>query len=164
MLQIAQSDLGGVDLVVIPSPVEVHLQSGGDKWDSRQEPDNGKLLWTLFLPEHDGQLDDEKRVEAEAQFGLAIIMQAMRQVSALPYDEFLKSFESRMERGLWRKIFFVRPPEHLMQEARQMADFEREDGPLTVRGARADYVPLAATELSGAKGNAVVYSAEKAKR
>lgn len=162
MLQIAQADLGGIDLVVVPSAVEVHLEKGGSKWDSRQEPDNGKLLWTLFLPEHDDRLTDDTRVEDEAQFGLAFIMQALRQVSALPHDEFLKSFESRMERGLWRKVFFVRPPEHLMQEARAMADFEREDGPLAIQGTRPDYAPLAAPELGGPQGNAIIYSAEKA--
>lgn len=160
MLQIAQADLGGLDLVVIPSAVEVHLEKG-ERWESRQEPDNGKLLWTLFLPDYDDLLTDDKRVEAEAQFGLAFIMQALVQVSALPHDDFLKSFESRMEKGLWKKILFVRPPEHLMQEARAIADFEREDGPIAIQGTRPDYTPLAASELSGPKGNAILFSAEK---
>ncbi|TAV48365.1 hypothetical protein ELI30_08645 [Rhizobium leguminosarum] len=163
MLQIAQVDLAGLDLVVIPSAVEVRLENGGTKWESRQDPDNGKLLWTLFLPENDDLLTDDTRVENEAQFGLAFIMQALRQVSALPYDDFLKSFESRMERGLWKKIFFIRPPEHLMQEARAMADFERQDGPLLIQGSRPEYEPLAAPELNGPQGSAIIYSAEKAK-
>lgn len=162
MLQIAQSDLGGLDLVVIPSAVEIYLKKGRNKWDSRQEPDNGKLVWTIFLPDHDDQLTDYARVQDEAKFGLDFIMQALRQVSALPNDNFLKSFKSRMERGLWEKVFFVRSPEHLMQEAREMADFEREDGPLTIQIVRPDYPPLAAPELSDPKGDAVIYSAEKA--
>ncbi|MGF9564999.1 hypothetical protein AAIH70_15905 [Neorhizobium sp. BT27B] len=162
MLQIAQADLGGLDLVVIPSAVEVRLEKGGSRWDSRQEPDNGKLLWTLFLPEHDGRLTDDTRVEDEAQFGLAFIMQALRQVSALPHDDLLKLFEARMERGLWKKIFFVRPPEQLMEEARSMADFEREGGPLAIQGSRPNYAPLASSELGGPTGNAITYSAEKA--
>jgi hypothetical protein len=162
MLQITQTDLASLDLVVIPSAVEVRLEEGEAKWDSRQEPDNGKLVWTLFIPEHDNQLADDARIEKEARFGLAFIMQALRQVSALPDEDFLKAFESRMERGLWKKIFFVRPPEHLMQEARAMADLEREDGPLTIQGARPDYDPRTASELSGPKSNAIIYSAAKA--
>ncbi|MDQ0393605.1 hypothetical protein [Labrys monachus] len=50
----------------------------------------------------------------------------------------------------------------LMQEARAMADFEREDGRLMLQGSRPDYDPLTASELSGPKGDATIYSAEKA--
>jgi tetratricopeptide (TPR) repeat protein len=162
ILQIALVDLGNLDLVVIPSAVEIHLEHGGSKWDSRQEPDNGRLLWTLFLPEHDDRLTDDTRAENESQFGLAFIMQSLRQVSALPHDDFFNLFEARMERGLWKKMFFVRPPEHLMSEARAMADFEREDGPLEIQSTRPAYAPLAAPELDGPKGNAIIYSADKA--
>lgn len=162
MLQIAQADLGSLDLVVIPSVVEISLKRGECRWDNRQEPDNGKLRWTLLFPEHDNQFTDEIRVENEARFGLTFIMQVLRQVSALPLDNFLKLVETRMEKGLWRKIYFIRPPEDLMQEARALTDFEREDGPITIQSIRPDYTPLAALELVGPKDNAIMYSAEKA--
>lgn len=162
MLQIVQVDLGQVDLVIIPSNIEIHLDVGGTRWESRQEPDNGKLLWTLFLPDHEEHMSDEARVESDAHLGLKFIFQVLRQISALPNEALFKVLDERMQKGLWKKVFFVRPPEHLMSEARAMADFEREDGPIKISELRPNYEPLAAPELNGVIGNAVIYSTAKA--
>lgn len=161
-LQIALTDLASTDLVVIPSAVELRLQVSSAKWETRQEPDNEKLSWVLSLPIDDDKSNDPEVLEREARSSLTFVMQTLRQVSALPQEMLMEAFEARMERGLWKKVGFVRPPGHLMEEARAMADYERDAGPLTVAGPRPSIEPLEQQLMIGPRGDAVLYSKVKA--
>ncbi|SHF09432.1 hypothetical protein SAMN02745157_1623 [Kaistia soli DSM 19436] len=161
-LQIVLADLASTDLVVIPSAVELRLQLGSAQWDTRHEPNNDKLSWILSLPTDDDKSNDPKVLDREARSSLAFVMQTLRQVSALPNEMLMKAFEARMERGLWKKVGFVRPPGHLMEEARAMADHERDAGPLTVAEPRPSIEPLEHQLMVGPQGDAVLYSKTKA--
>lgn len=161
-LQIALADLASTDLVVIPSAVELSLRVGSAQWDTRHEPDNDKLSWILSLPADDDKSDDPDVLERESRSSLAFVMETLRQVSALPSEMLMKAFEARMERGLWKKVQFVRPPGHLMEEARAMADYERHAGPLTLAGPRPSIEPLEHNLMRGPQGDAVLYSRTKA--
>lgn len=116
-LQILLVDFAEVDLLLVPSDVEVTVLRGdGPSSTLRQEPDNGILRWTLTMPKAVG-----RPASADIADTLGLVAEMLFQTSALPEDDFQAHLEARLERGLLNRVFWAGPAGHLLLSARRAA-------------------------------------------
>lgn len=156
-LQVVQADLGDMDLVIPPSNVTIQFRCDDVSEPSvTQQPRNEELIWAVVMPKSIGHDVDQLNVAVTA-----VAIMILRDSSALPYAEFDRLIEGRMERGLFGKVLSVRPVRELLKFADPNSlDRARMAGepPLKLVGAR----PIEAAELSWKRGPGPSYSREKA--
>jgi len=117
VLQIIQADLGEVDLLIVPSNVELQLSRHSGPYPRIQPtPDNKRTHWTIGLP--DAFEDDE----AQVMIALTIVLAVLEHASALSPSELRRIVERRTERGLMNRAFWAAPPGVLLKHARSEAD------------------------------------------
>jgi len=111
VLQLAQVEFGDADLVVVPSDVTIEVRLHQEnRIDTKQMPDNGKLVWRVTMPaQHASERDQDHALEL---IRLAIMI--LGQATALPFDEFMRLTDERLKRGLSNRFFSVRPIRELM--------------------------------------------------
>lgn len=116
-LQIVQADLAEVDLLIVPSDVDIALSFGAGAYPRiRREPGNDGTGWEVALPQtFEGDAQEQIRLT------LTVVMMVLGQASALSSTEFRQQVDARMARGLMKRAFWVRPAKELLGEARQLA-------------------------------------------
>jgi hypothetical protein len=156
-MQIALVDLSDEDLLIIPGAVHIRLQVGG--WAAaamRQLPDNGTLRFVIELPE-------DAVAEEEAARTMSMVATMIVQATAMPFDDYRRILESKMERGLTARAFWVQPADRLLGDVRSLflgnlPDLTGEEQPGIAVPA-----PLAHPKLAWRDGPAPGYSSEKAR-
>lgn len=161
LMQILQVDLADLDLLVIPSNVEIRVSGTSTKAKARQLPDNGKLIWDVVFSTN-AESKDYDRDETIEVFSLVTAI--LGQTTGLNREDFNAKLEQRFSRGLMERIFWVQPAMDLLAEARRIVS-----GPEDVRlpalpGDSEPIVPVGARQLEGVSGPASIYTFEKSKK
>jgi hypothetical protein len=156
ILQILQVELAAADLLVIPSNVVMNVAIGDvDAPRASQVPDNSNLIWSVTMP----RLSHEDRVMQDIA-GLAFMV--MGQATALTLEAFLRIFESRMKRGLVRRLFSVRPPRELLAFAQPTSSELKLLPSLSRPAFHRQFTPRSAEELKWRTGPGPGYSKARA--
>lgn len=153
-LQLLQVELADVDLLIVPSNVTVtiNVNATATKPNFRQRPDNGRLQWDVAIP----MSGDDIRST------LMVVMTILGQVTALDDSKFFKLLEAHLERGLTNRIFWVRPAEELLGNARTLARYSFDPATTIPPEDYALPPPVEADELAWREAPGPGYSAEKA--
>ena len=157
ILQVIQADIGEIDLLIIPTTVELRLApQRGPLLRLQPEPGNSATTWTVGLPaSFNGDRDHQ------VEMSLVVVLTVLEQVSALSSTRLREIVERRMKRGLMNRAFWVAPSDLLLEQARQQAGTGIDLTALTAENPSSP-VPLEAEELAWRDGPAEQYSAAAA--
>jgi hypothetical protein len=113
-IQIVQIEFADVDLLIIPSDVQIDVGLGDEaEPQCVQLPDNGNLVWQITMPK---AMPDTPSKEYQA-FLIGIVLIVLGQTTALAVSKLDELVEKRMERGLPGRVLSVRPLRELIKLA-----------------------------------------------
>lgn len=137
ILQVILVELATREVCLLPGSVEfrIRLSAAGDTYVPL-DPEDGTRRWLVTLrpiPEEAAPAD--QWFEAEGLDLLALVLAALRDMSVLPQEPFMREFERLMERGLGAKVMIARPyhqlfsaftvPEAFAESTRRNAEVRR---------------------------------------
>ncbi len=158
ILQIVQVDFAEIDILIVPSNVDIEFESASvKKIAAEQIADNEKLRWHFVIPNEWAVRSDENEFEMTFSSVVTVLLQA----TALHPDKFFAMAEERFEKGLVSKAFWVRPTGELLAKARSEAELSFD--PSTIKRRRTfSPDPLEHEELAWPTSVAASYSRRKA--
>lgn len=157
VMQILQTELASLDLLIVPSNVEIRLKASvAKKWKATQVGKNNRLIWEIDLGETLSGRSDAADPATNAQDILGLIISVLGKATALEEDEFLETIEGKLSQELFGRLVWIRPPAELLAKARSLADLTLP----TLSIAVPEIAPLAAPALQWNARLSAKYSKE----
>lgn len=112
-LQILLEDLRAVELSLLPSDVYLRIRLHGAKLTIEDDSDNQKIQLNVALPETASAGGGKPEMAAVVQ---GVAASALKLLSPIPQEAFLKLYEQRAKAGLLGKLYPYAPYDRLFRE------------------------------------------------